>query len=214
MADTKVSALTALLGLSADTSDEFYVNDGGTSKKITLGELRTAIAEPKNASTAAQGPGFASDTYLTGSYVTIPPSRLKAGSIYRVKFHASKTAAGTATPIIQVRTGTAGTTADTSRCSLTFTAQTAAIDNAIIELFCTFRSVGSSTSAVLFSAGMVDHTLTATGFSVSNTSIVGVASSGFDSTTANLGIGVSVNGGTSAAWTVQMVQAELQNLAF
>ena len=36
-------------------------------------------------------------------------------------------------------------------------------------------------------------------------------SGGFDSTVADLGIGASVNGGTSAAWTVQLVDAELLN---
>lgn len=213
MADTKVSALAALLGADAVASDEFYVNDGGTSKKITLGELRAAIAEPKNTSTAAQGAGFATDTYLTGSYVVIPPGRLKAGSIYRVKLQVTKTAASTATPIITVRTGTAGTTADTSRVALTFAAQTAAADDAIIELFCTFRAVGSGTTAVLHAAGMIDHRLASTGFANTNTSIAQGTSAGFDSTTAGLGIGVSVNGGTSAAWTVNMVQAELQNLS-
>lgn len=39
MADTKLSALTAATTL--DTSDEFYVNDSGTSKRITKGNLQT-----------------------------------------------------------------------------------------------------------------------------------------------------------------------------
>lgn len=213
MADTKVSALTALLGANAVAADEFYVVDGGVSKKITLGELRAAIAEPKSSSVAAQGAGFAADTYLTGSFVLIPANRLKIGSLYRVKFQVTKTAAGTAAPVITVRSGTAGTTADTSRVALTFAAQTAAADDAIIELFCTFRAVGSGTTAVLHASGMIDHRLASTGFSTANTSITQGTSAGFDSTTAGLGIGISVNGGTSAAWTVNMVQAELQNLA-
>ena len=213
MPDTKVSALTALLGANAVGADEFYVVDGGVSKKITLAELRQAIAEPKNASIASQGAGFASDTYLTGSDVAVPSGRLQARSIYRVKFSVSKTAAGTATPIINVRFGTAGTTADSSVGTLTFAAQTAAADDAMIELFCTFRSVGSGTSTVLQSDGMIDHRLASTGFCNTNTSIARVTGAGFNSTTANAKIGVSVNGGASAAWTVSMVQAELQNLA-
>jgi predicted ester cyclase len=38
-------------------------------------------------------------------------------------------------------------------------------------------------------------------------------SGGFESTVSNSIIGISVNGGASAAWTVQIVQAELINLA-
>lgn len=39
MADTKLSALTEATSL--DSSDEFYVNDSGTSKRITKGNLQT-----------------------------------------------------------------------------------------------------------------------------------------------------------------------------
>jgi hypothetical protein len=125
----------------------------------------------------------------------------------------SKTAAGTATPILNVRLGTAGTTSDTSRVTLTHTAQTAAADTGVYDLEVLFRTVGSGTSAVIVAGGVLDHVLAATGLSVSNTAIATGVSSGFDSTVANLGIGVSVNGGTSAAWTVQIVNAELFNLA-
>lgn len=162
-----------------------------------------------NASVAAQGPGFATDTYLSGSACTIPTGRLKAGSVYRCRFHVSKTAAGTATPIVQLRLGTAGTVADTSRATLTFAAQTAAVDDAFIEVWATFRAVGAS--AVLQVAGTIDHALAATGFSTANTSVKTVTSAAFDVTPATV-IGLSVNGGTSAAWTVTLVQAELQNL--
>lgn len=42
MADSKLSALTELAATPAD-SDEFYINDGGASKKITFATLRTGI---------------------------------------------------------------------------------------------------------------------------------------------------------------------------
>ena len=42
MANTKLSALTALASGIADT-DEFYINDGGTSKKIAYSVLRDEI---------------------------------------------------------------------------------------------------------------------------------------------------------------------------
>lgn len=57
MADTKISALTAVT--TPASTDEFPVNQGGTSKKMTLGQvetyLRTVIAG--NSGTANQGTG-------------------------------------------------------------------------------------------------------------------------------------------------------------
>lgn len=216
---TKVSALT--VATSVNDTDQLYMNQGGTSKSVTPNVL-TAYFEARgranNASVANQGAGFATDTYLAGSYIPIPTNpaggnRLQAKSKYRLRFFMSKTAAGVATPILNVRLGTAGTTADTSRAQLTHTAQTAAIDTGVYDMEVTFRTVGSGTSAVIVAGGVLDHNLAATGLSVSNTSIVTAVSAGFDSTVANLGIGVSVNAGASAAWTVQIVNAELFNLA-
>jgi len=161
----------------------------------------------RNWSTAAQGAGFATDTYVTGSAIAIPSGYPLAGTRYTCRITASKTAAGTATPIVQVRIGTAGSTADTSRCSFTFSAGTAATDVGEFEVTAIFRSVGSGTAAVLQGhCGLKSQPTT--GFS-SLLKGVQTTSSGFDSTVANSIIGVSVNGGTSAAWTVQQVDAQL-----
>lgn len=157
-------------------------------------------------STAAQSSTFASDTYVTGSFIVMP-SAPRAGSIYRCSFDMTKTAAGTATPILQVRTGTAGTTSDTSRTSHTFAAGTAAASTARISVDCLFRSVGSGTSAVLTTTAVITNTGT-TGVIGAASGVVQTQSSGFDSTTASLGIGISFNGGTSFSGTVQRVQAE------
>jgi hypothetical protein len=161
-----------------------------------------------NASTVAQGPGFSADTYLTGSFIKFarPP---KVGTKYKCRFSVSKTGAGTATPIVTVRVGTAGTTSDTGRGTHTFSAGTAATDVGWFEVSSVFRSVGSGTSAVLQSHCALTSQPT-TGFS-SLLKGTQATSGGFDSTVADLGIGVSVNGGTSAAWTVQMVVAEIEN---
>jgi hypothetical protein len=162
-----------------------------------------------NYSTVAQGPGFAADTYLTGSFILFPSGGPKVGTSYKCRFSASKTTAGTATPIVQVRTGTLGTTGDTSRCSFTLSAGTAATDVGLWFVEVVFRSVGAGTSAVAQGSLALTSQAT-TGFS-SLLKGVQTTSGGFDSTTAGLGIGVSVNGGTSAAWTVQQVVAELKN---
>lgn len=134
--------------------------------------------------------------------------------MYRCKFSVSKTAAGVVAPVINVRFGTAGSTADSSRATLTFAAQTAVVDTGFIEVFVTFRTVGSGTAAILEAVGTITHTLTATGLSTAATSIaITTTGTGFDSTVANSILGISVNGGTSAAWTIALVQAELYNLA-
>lgn len=163
-----------------------------------------------NASTASQGAGFSSDTYLTGSPITVPSSFPKIGTVYRCRFQATKTAAGTATPIITVRYGTNGTTADAAIATLTFAAGTAAIDSGWFEVYVLFRSVGTGTAAVVVATANLTNNLTTTGFSNAG-KVEEAVSSGFASSVANSIIGVSVNGGTSAAWTVNLVSAELVN---
>jgi lysophospholipase L1-like esterase len=185
---------------------------GSAERMRDLVRYGTQAASPTyNAAITTPAAGFAADTYVTGSAVAIPVGRIKPGAIYRCKLKVSKTGAGVATPIVQVRLGTAATTADTSRATLTFAAQTAVADDGFIEVFVTVRATGSSTG-VIHAVGVLDHSLAATGLSTANTSIKEATSSTFDTTTPTF-IGISVNGGTSAAWTISMVQAELQGCA-
>lgn len=180
-----------------------YNSDG-----IPKGET---VKKVYNASTASQGAGFSSDTYLTGSFVVFPKAP-KVGTKYKLKFDVSKTAAGTATPIVTVRVGTAGTTADTARHTLTFNAGTAAADVGKFELDVVFRSVGGGTSAVTQCRADLAHSLSTTGIINTPGQVLQSTSGGFDSTVSGLGIGVSVNGGASASWTVQLVDAEVENV--
>lgn len=155
--------------------------------------------------------GYAADTYLVGSSIAIPSGALKIGTRYHLIFNVSKTAAGLATPILNIRFGTGGVVGDASKCALTFTAQTAATDTGTFEVWATFRTVGSGTSAVLQCGARRDHGASITGFGtlVGETKVA--TSVGFDSTVANSIIGVSVNGGASASWTITLAQAELEN---
>lgn len=164
-----------------------------------------------NESVVAQGAGFASDTYLTGSSVAIPPGLPVVGTMYRMVFDVVKTAAGTAQPIVIVRFGTAGAIGDTARCTFGFTGTTTAVaDTATVVVECVFRTVGAGTSAVLQGRATMDNNLSVTGFSgATPVKVVQVTSGGFDSTVANSIIGASYNGGASAAHTVQLVRAEL-----
>jgi hypothetical protein len=214
MADAKISALPAA-GTLSDSDVLALVNGGGTTK-LSLNTLDAYIesrARVNNASVAQQSLA-ATEVYLTGSDCQIPSGRLQAKVVYRCKVQIAKTSvAGVAAPIVNVKIGTAGTTADTTRAALTFAAQTAVADDGFLEVFLTFRTVGSGTSAVIRVTGTLSHRLAATGLSTANQSIAFATSAGFDSTVASLKIGCTFTGGTSFTGTVDQVQAELYNLA-
>jgi hypothetical protein len=100
----------------------------------------------------------AAATYLTGGSLLIG-GRVQAGSFFKWRLRASKTATGTTAPTIAVVTGTLGTTGDTARVTHTSTAiQTAAIDSGMFEIDANFRAVGAG-SAVLQSSIRMDHAL-------------------------------------------------------
>jgi hypothetical protein len=160
-----------------------------------------------NAAVAAQGAGFASDTYVTGSNILIPSFGLQTKTVFRWTISASKTAAGVATPVYTIRTGANASTADTSRLVLTGPAQTAAVDTAVIELTVTVRTV--SATGVIQGTVSLAHNLAATGFANNASAIVEGTSAGFDnSALGGLYIGLSVNGGASASWTLTQALAE------
>jgi hypothetical protein len=183
------------------------------SKKLSVindaGVIDTMDTLP-NGSTTSQTP-FASDTYLVGSAIAIPSSAvLKVGTLYRCTFDVSKTAAGVAAAVIIVRFGTAGTTADAARLTFTFGAQSAATDTGMFDIYARFRVVG--VSAVLQGRCLLTHGASITGLNNLVSQTLQVTSGAFDSTVASSIIGVSVNGGASAAWTVQLVESALENI--
>lgn len=181
------------------------------SKMDDAGAIQTVPLYRRNFSTAAQGAGFATDTYLTGSSINIPAGHPIVGTWYQLSFDVAKTAAGTATPIIIVRYGTSGAVGDAARLTFTFSAGTAAADVGVVTINALFRVVGAS--AVLQGRAEFRHGLSATTGLISQVSqALQVTSGAFDSSVASSIIGVSVNGGTSAAWTVAQVQAELTSL--
>jgi len=168
-----------------------------------------------NASVVAQT-GFATDTYLTGSSIRIPVGQLaKVKSLYVCTFDVVKTAAGTAAPTVILRVGTAGAVGDTARLTFTFPAQSAVVDTGRFRVAAAFRTIGSGTSAVLQGLAELQHNLAATGLATVNPAgfvPLQVTSGGFDSTVANLFLGLSVNGGASAAWTTQLVESRMNGL--
>jgi hypothetical protein len=181
--------------------------DSTSPRWFTKDDAGRAWGRSHNAATAAQGAGFSSDTYVTDSDILIPSFGFQAKTTFAWRISASKTAAGVATPIYYVRIGTNRTTADTARLTLTGPAQTAAVDTGILTLVVTVRSVGAS--GVIQGTANWSHDAAATGFANNDAGTVEGTSAGFDNSA--LGgsyIGLSINGGTSAAWTLTQVHAE------
>lgn len=169
-------------------------------------------ARSENAATAAQST-FASDTYVTGSNLIIPSFTISTKSYFMWEFSASKTAAGVATPIYSIRIGSAGTTADTARLTLTGPAQTAIADIGTLRIMLTARAGGAA--CILQGTAWWDHRGTAvsstigTGFANDGTGHVEGTGASFDASgTAGQFIGISINGGASAAWTMTQCIAQ------
>lgn len=178
--------------------------------------MKWAAPVLNNRSTSTVSAGYASDTYLAGSSIAMPAGGPVVGTTYHCMFDMVKTAAGTAAFTVNLRFGTAGTTADTSLISWAFAAGTAAADTGSFEVWAHFRTVGSGTSAVVVGKLTCSHFLAATGLISTGASGYGqitTVSSGFNSTTANAILGLSVNGGASFSGTNTIVQAQTINLS-
>lgn len=167
----------------------------------------------RNAAVTAQA-GFASDTYVTNSGLVIPSWGMQAKTVLRWTLSASKSGAGVAQPVYTIRIGANQAVTDTARLALTGPAQTAIADIGTLNILVTVRSVGAA--GVLQGSAWWNHrgtaantTTSGTGFANDSTGHVEATGAGFDnSTLAGQFVGLSMNGGTSAAWTVTQVIAE------
>jgi hypothetical protein len=175
-------------------SSPVYVDDAG---RKWVRANRTAIATQS---------GFATDTYVTNSGILIPSFGLQAMSMFEWTISASKTGAGVATPIYKVRIGTTQSTADAAPLTLTGPAQTANADVGILTILVTMRNLGAA--GILQGTACWSHDAAALGFANNDAGAVEAASTGFD--TQNLAtafLGLSINGGASAAWTITQVRS-------
>jgi hypothetical protein len=143
-----------------------------------------------------------SATYLSGSALNIG-GRAQAGSFFKWRLRAAKTAAGVATATVAVVTGPNATTADTARVTHSSTAaQTAAIDTGMFEVDATFRAVGAGIT-VINSSIRLDHILAdAAGFGTFR--YLNANSAAFTLSAGDY-IGLVVTPGTAGVWTFQEV---------
>lgn len=150
----------------------------------------------KNAS-AGQQTGFASDTYLTGSSILIPSCGMQVGQLYKWEVGIEKSAAGTALIATTVRIGSNQSTADTSRAALAQTVAQAATASAnIMHVSLLVRTVSAS--------GVVVASMGFTGTQLGDGDRI--VSATFDNTAlAGQFVGLSLNGGASASYTIDSV---------
>ena len=176
--------------------------------------VATGPSAPMRTFSTADQTISAADTYLTGSRIDIANvSRpIAVGTVFIWKIAMTKLvgSTGTATPIWNIRFGTAGSTGDTARCTFTGPAQTAATDAATVEIVAIVRGPIGAAAVV---AGSLDlhHALAATGFANVAHHVGTATSAGFDITTVTA-VGISVNNGASSTWTVTGVTGEVQNI--
>ena len=200
--DNEATPATPAAGISTifpDSTSKELVHLDDTGKAKTLRPLTTA--------NTGNIPANAADTYLVGQLV--PPAKLRAGTLVKFTFGMTKTAAGTATPVWSVRVGTAGTTADTAQLTFTGRAQQANADTARAEIHVIVRSIGAS--------GVIEGIYAlangaAAGFTAAGGDAQQNTSAGFDTTVANLIVGVSVNPGAAGNWTVTHAAVEMVNV--
>jgi hypothetical protein len=212
MAGTKTSALTA--GIVPVATDVFPSVQSAALVKVTASQLRQYVgAGLSNASVASVAAGYAADTYLAGSAITIPTAGgWRVGTIYQCSFDMTKTAAGTAALVVTIRMGTLGTIGDAAILTMTRSAGTAVADTGLFNLFVTFRTVGSGTSAVIQCAFLMSHVTNGGGLDQAiAVDTAAFTSAGFNSTTQTI-IGVSFNGGASFSGTNTLVQASALNI--
>jgi len=170
-------------------------------------------ARSSNAAVANQTVN-AADTYLTNSDILIPGFGLQAKTTVLFRISASKTGAGTAQPIYNIRIGANRTTGDTVRLALTGPLQTAIADIGTLCVLLTVRNIGASgviqgTAWWVHRGTAANTTTSGTGFANDTTGHIEGTSAGFDMTAlAGQYIGLSVNSGSLGVWTVTQVITE------
>jgi len=151
----------------------------------------------------------ATSAYITGT--KLPLTDVKAGTIVTWKISLSKTAAGVASPIWNVRLGAAGSITDPIIIPITSSSQTATADVGYVTIECIFRS-GIGTNSVItchlniahnITGGGLSTTINFNGWNQTNPAGIFLNPSHF--------IGVSVSNGTSAVWTINQVTATMTN---
>lgn len=174
---------------------------------LTAGLLTSAVYASSD-----QAIGASVTALITGTAIPISLNRpIRIGSIFRWVINLSKTAAGVAGYQFDVRFGTTGTTADTSRISFTTGTQTAVADQGKVEIYAQVRGPIGAACIVTGQLEM-SHNLAATGLDAVNTRVLNTTSAGFDCTTSGIIASVSMTTGAANATTIQQASGQALNI--
>jgi hypothetical protein len=192
----------------------YWTGSAWVDRVVTTAQLAELMGDTvRNRAAADQAIGASVTAYFNGSALAVPSYGLKATSQFYWMIAMGKTNAGTAALVANLRIGTAGTTADTSRVQFTFPASTNAADEGVLEVWANMVSVGAGSGGVIRATARLTHSLATTGFiNVPSSTISPANSAGFDTTVAGLILGLSITTGASQALTARLVQAYAENL--
>lgn len=194
--------------LDTTNQNEYFAFQTGTGPTDWLQVAKPVLA---NASTANQTPAAAARTYITGSNIAVPATKLKIGTQFFWRFNMTKTAAGVAASTIDVAVGTNGTTADTARLSFAKLAGTAAVDEGWVEVYAVVRGPLSA-AGIMQGEMVVLHNGNTVGHMTIPLAVVNAISAGFDVTVASLIVGLCITTGAADAITISEVHAQALNL--
>jgi hypothetical protein len=150
-------------------------------------------------------------TYVIGTALRIPDTGLRVGTVMKWRFNLAKTAAGSATSLVEILAGQAGTIADLTQISIIKPAGTAAADSARVEILLNVRGPISASGICTAEFSMI-HNLAATGHLVIPAACINTVSPPFDLRTPNLIFGIALTTGAADVCTTEIVQSELHNL--
>jgi len=204
------------VGLATPAANKALVFVDSVGKILSVKDDSGRVAASyRNSSVASQGAGFSSDTWVTGSDIIIPTfGFLQTRTQLKWAISASKTGAGTATPVYTLRIGSARSTADTGRMTITGPAQTAIADIGTLNIIVTITTVGAL--GTWRGTAWWDHRGTAASTTVGGVGFANdgsghveqTAATAFDMTAlSGQYVSLSINGGASAAWTLTQVMA-------
>ncbi len=186
-----------LIKISLAPADTLEFVEGIGFFKIT-GVPTVALGGVGTPATTAQSLTASAANVATGSLVQLPTSNLSVGSRFRFKICVDKTAAGTATWVVALKYGTAGTTADAAVASWTSGTNTAAIDQATLVIEAVVATLGAT--GTWNCIAFYTNTLTnATGLGKININPTSTAA--FDSTATTPYLHVDITPGASAVMT-------------
>jgi hypothetical protein len=191
--------------------------DGAASiRAINPSGNNFSLAPSRNFAVLPQTFPTAAAYYIAGSALQIPGNRIQLGSAFSWRFPITKTAAGVAASTYTVLAGTHGSLLDPVVLSFTKPAGTAAVDEGVIEIIASARSIG--VSGVLAGEFLLDHfgagdkAFPSYGHLSQPCVRIAAISGAIDMTVANLLVGIAVTTGAADVITAQFIQSKIEGI--